>query len=46
MVVGSKGARTMSPVAVSLIAFIVFIAGASAVHAVESLAAARKGARR
>lgn len=36
----------MSPVAVSLIAFIVFIAGASGVHAVENLSAHRKGARR
>lgn len=36
----------MDPVAVSLIAFIVFLAGASGVHAVEILAARRRDARR
>ncbi len=36
----------MSPVAVTLIAFIVLIACASGTYAVESLAAARKGLRR
>ena len=36
----------MSPVAVSLIAFIILIAGASSLHAVETLGAGRKGARR
>lgn len=35
----------MSPVAVSLIAFIVLISGASGVHLIESVVAARKQTR-
>ena len=41
-----KGVPTMSPVAVSLIAFILLIACATGVYAVEILAAGRKGLRR
>jgi len=46
MVAGSKGAPSMSPVVVSLIAFIVLVAGAGGVHAVEILATSRRNARR
>lgn len=42
----SKGVQFMSPVAVTLIAFIVLIACASGAYAVESLVAGRNGARR
>jgi hypothetical protein len=41
-----KGVHTMSPVVVSLIAFILLIACASGAYAVESLAGGRKGLRR
>jgi len=43
---GNQGGSLMSPVAVSLIAFIFVIAGASGVHAMEIRSAQRKSARR
>lgn len=42
----SKGVQTMSPVAVTLVAFIFLIACASGAYAVETLVAGRNGARR